>query len=233
MGFSIGRAIAAAGTGGLSEVGRAAGLFDKGRVTPADPEAAELRKIKLLGAKGEAEALKRFRKRLDEDTSGIIRSDIAREQQATRAGAEDATRGLRARIAQQGLQRSSIGQQAEANLQRDVASDVGRIGSTFRKRLDQEKLKRLTEFRNVAAGTLANQDVGIRFQPTKEESFGRQLIKGAVTAGVGGFSRGAGQSVGSGGARGKRRGGGNSANFKQSEPVAFNFNPSGPSSRTA
>lgn len=212
MGFSLKKAIgggvigAAAGQflgGGVgSVIGGAIGLKKGGKlfgsnITPADPEASELRKIKLNAARGEAEALKKFRERMDADTSGIVQGRIEREDVGLAAAQRDAERGTQAQIAQRGLGRSSIGLNALANIQRQSAEQRAQNRATFSERLDRENKGRLVDFRNVASGTLANQNVPIRFRETKEDSFGKSLLKGAVTSAVGGGASAFGKRMGS------------------------------------
>ena len=174
--------------GGLDKTGGFLGnIFGgafKDKFTDADPEAAELKRIKMLGAKGEELALNKFRERLDADTSGLIRGDIARENLGLIAGRDDARRSMMDTIKQRGLGNSSIGINAAANLERSAANDIAANTSMFRRRLDDENFNRLNQFRGVAAGTLAGQNVPINFTPTKEDSFAKTLVRGAITSGA-------------------------------------------------
>lgn len=181
---------------GMDPLGLSGGSFFGDKVTPESPEAAELRQIKLEAARGERDVLGKFRERMDEDVAGLIKGDIEREDVAAAAAEEDAMRQARDRVRQQGLQRSSIGQNVQANIQRESARQRALNRATGTRRADQEKERRLTTFRNVAAGTLANQNVPIRFEPVKEESFFKQLLRSGVQAGAQGGAQALGRSFG-------------------------------------
>lgn len=212
MGFKIGKALGAVAsplTAGASLIPGVGGALGKGggilggifggafedKFTPADPEAQELKDIKMKGARGEDTALNRFRARLDADTSGLIRGDIARENLGLIKSQEDAGRSLMDQIKQRGMSNSSIGLNALANLQRETAKDIAGNTSSFRRRLDDENLKRLSDFRNTAAGTLSGQNVPINFTPTKEDSFAKTLLRGGITGLVQSGAKAAGGSM--------------------------------------
>ena len=165
----------------------------QGSTTAADPEGARLKAIKMQGAEGEGEALNLFRQRMNADTAGIIGGDIEREDVALAQSERDAQMKLQESIAQKGLGQSSLGLQASANLSRETARERALNRAGFRKRLDEENLSRLSKFRDVAAGTLSGQDIPIRFNETKEDSFltsiGKGIIGGGIQAGTYGLGR--------------------------------------------
>jgi len=213
MGKAV-KAIAAPVTGGLSLVpgaGKALGgaggflgnIFGgafEDKIVRADPEAAELRAIKLKAAQGESTALDKFRERMEGGASDLIKGDIAKENLGLLKAQEGTQRSLRDAIAQRGLGNSSVGLNALANVQKSTADQVAANQSSFRRRLDDENMRRLSDFRNVAAGTLSNQQVPIKFNDTKEDSYAKTLVRGGITGLVQSGAKAGGGALMGGGA---------------------------------
>ena len=170
--------------------------FGGDKVIGPDAEAAELRRIKMKAALGEEQAFDMFRKRLDENTDNIFQQRINLENEGRRAAAADESRSVQENITQRGLGRSSIGLTAMRNIEQEASKDIARNTASFQERSDAEKLKRLSEFRDVAAGTLSGTPVPVRFYPTKEEGFLKTLAKGVIPAVAGGLAGGFGGGVG-------------------------------------
>lgn len=177
--------------GGVGAAGGLDNLFGD-KTDPADAEAAILKRIKLNAALAEERGLKGFEDRLNEPVDQIIRRRISEENKGLRAQGQDQQRMVDAKVAQRGLQNSSIGFNAKRLAGNEAQEKMTNNMSSFAERLDEERLKRLTEFRNAAGATLANQDVGIKFQPTTREGFGKTLLKSAA----GSLGPGIGMAVG-------------------------------------
>lgn len=184
-------------TGGLSEIGPGRQLRDKilsgnlgGETIGPDAEAAELRRIKLKAALGEEAALDKFRQRLDEDPSQSIRYGIEQENKALGQLAQDQQRAIQDRMRRSGLSNTSIGINAMRLADDEARQRMAGNMASFQNRLDEEKLKRLSEFRNVAGQTLSGQNVPIRFQATKLPGLLDRLLP-VAGAGIGGAMGGA------------------------------------------
>jgi hypothetical protein len=197
-------------TGGLSEVGPGKSLREKyydplvdkglgmdgglgGKTIGPDAEAAELRRIKLKAAYGEEDAFDRFRKRMDEDPSQQVQYDIGQENKALSQQAEDQKRTIQDQVAQRGLGNTSLGLNAMRTAGAEASQKIGANLASFKKRLEDEKLNRLSEFRNVAGQTLSGQNVPIRFQAQKQPGLLDRLLPlgGAVAGGMLGGAPGA------------------------------------------
>jgi hypothetical protein len=207
------RVQAGVATGGLSEIGPGKSLREKyydplidkglkigsnldGKTIGPDAEAAELRRIKMKAAFGEEDAFDRFRKRMDEDPSEQVSYDIGQENKALSQQSEDQKRMVQSQIAQRGLGNTSLGLSAMRNAGAEADKKIGSNLASFKRRLEDEKFKRLGEFRNVAGSTLANQQVPIRFQATKTPGLLDRLMPLAGAAAGNAFLGPGGAQVG-------------------------------------
>lgn len=182
----------------------------KEETTPADPEAAILKGYKVQAAGDEMAALKGFRERLGQPIDEIINNRMQSENQGYLSQASDQERKVGDMIAQRGLANSAVGFNAQRLAGDEARSKVSQNLASLAERLDNERLKRLTEYKNAAGSTLANQDVGIRFQATtkeRPEGFGTSLVKAGLMSAVGA----AGKKAGGGGFSGGSSGGGGSS----------------------
>lgn len=184
----------------------------KEETTPADPEAAILKQYKVQAAGDEMAALGGFRDRLNQPIDQIIQDRIAGENRGYLAQGEDQQRQVRDVVAQRGMGNSAVGLNAQRLAGDEARTKASQNMASLAARLDDERLKRLTEYKNAAGSTLANQDVGIRFQATtkeRPEGFGTSLVKAGLMSAVGA----AGKKAGGGGFSGGSSGGGGDDNY--------------------
>lgn len=159
------------------------GLIGKGELDDQtigpDAEAGYLKGIKLRAAQAEERGLKGFEERLNQPIDQIIKGRIARENAGLQSQAQDQERAIQSQIARRGLQNSSIGLNAMRAAGEDARQKISSNMASFAERLDAERLKRLSDFRNAAGSTLSGTDVGIQYGAVQKDGLKKDLIKGA------------------------------------------------------
>lgn len=165
----------------------------RGRRIAPDPEAREIKQLKLKGLRSISEQLEAAKGAPTGEA--IAGAQIARETKALRTAAEDTRRRLRESIARRGLGGTTAGLAQEVGIGRRLAEQTGAIKASLPERIRQERLARSQRIAGLGAA-LSGQvgQVPIRFR--EERKGGLAPLVGAglggLLGGVGGAQVGAG-----------------------------------------
>lgn len=179
---------------GVGDVSDDLGLGDK--VIGPDAEAAILRNIMAKKAITQGKLMERFQKRAsDEAVDKQIAAEKAQATRMSQGQQGDIERSMQQRMAQRGLGQSSIGVVGTEALKNQARSNLAGRLADIQSSKDDRMRGRLLDLSNVAGSTLADQNVPIQFGTTREEGFGKQLLKGAAMGLIGSASKGFGSRL--------------------------------------
>lgn len=158
-----------------------------GKYRGADPEAADIKRMKLRGLKAQSKVLGELEKG-DKTAGKRAGAQLRRETRALRGAAGDAQRRIQELVARRGIQGSSIGLAQEVGQQRKLAEQLGGLQASLPERIEALKQRNLQQ-RLAAGGQLAGSAgaVPIRFRGGREGG-----IAPLLGAGIGAYAGGAG-----------------------------------------
>lgn len=175
-----------------------------GRQTDAGGLPEEIKDLRNISARVQTRGIQELEKDIGKISSGQFRSEagqLARRQteeaaRAARTGYDDAIRSLQQKIAQRGLQRSSIGLMGEVGLQRDLSNQLGgiRAGEAALGE-DIFQQKRRQAILDALSGGQGSLNVASRFDPMPRKYSGGifkplMTAQGALGGGIIGLATG-------------------------------------------